>query len=97
MRENRKIERRSFLRYMTGACALLVCKPLSIFERMDHAGIDPMELLARLHRQVRRDFELGRTVEVDGWILSITEARLSALVSLSDPGSVSRCPSDRRR
>lgn len=33
--------------------------------------------------QIRTDFMHGRTVEVNGWILSRTEARLYALVSLS--------------
>ncbi len=32
--------------------------------------------------QSRRDFEEGRTVEVDGWVLSVTEARQCALYSL---------------
>ncbi len=33
--------------------------------------------------QVRDDFEAGRTVLVDGWILSVTEARQAALFSLT--------------
>jgi len=33
--------------------------------------------------QIRSDFVYGRTVEVNGWILSCTEARLYALLSLS--------------
>lgn len=37
------------------------------------------ELLALTHRQ---DFEKGRIVKVDGWILSETEARLCALATL---------------
>ena len=32
--------------------------------------------------QVREDFEAGRTVVVDGWLLSVTEARQCALYSL---------------
>lgn len=31
---------------------------------------------------VRRDFVDGRTIEVDGWLLSVTEARQCALFSL---------------
>lgn len=38
-----------------------------------------VELLALTHRQ---DFEKGRIVKVDGWILSETEARLCALATL---------------
>ena len=38
---------------------------------------------AKIVSQIRADFESGRTVMVGGWILSQTEARLCALVSLS--------------
>jgi hypothetical protein len=33
--------------------------------------------------QIIRDFERHRTVEVSGWILSLTEARLCALTTMS--------------
>jgi hypothetical protein len=36
-----------------------------------------------LEHQVRDDFAQGRTVLVDGWVLSVTEARQAALFSLS--------------
>jgi len=39
-------------------------------------------LSARLERQVAQDFAGGRTVNVNGWILSVTEARQCALFSL---------------
>jgi hypothetical protein len=35
-----------------------------------------------LHRH-SQDFEHGRFVKVQGWILSVTEARLCALVALT--------------
>lgn len=38
---------------------------------------DPIE------QQIRDDFAAGRTVIVDGWVLSATEARQSALFSLA--------------
>lgn len=34
-------------------------------------------------RRIRDDFESGRTVLVDGWVLSVTEARQAALFSLT--------------
>ena len=37
---------------------------------------------ARMNEQVRRDFAAGRTVTLNGWILSLTEARQCALHSL---------------
>jgi hypothetical protein len=40
------------------------------------------DLREHLRRGVRKDFEEGNIVEVDGWLLSATEARLSALAAL---------------
>jgi hypothetical protein len=34
-------------------------------------------------KQIRDDFAAGRTVVVDGWVLSVTEARQAALYSLT--------------
>ena len=39
-------------------------------------------LRARVDEQVQSDFADGRTVTLDGWILSLTEARQCALFSL---------------
>ncbi|GAC1491230.1 MAG: hypothetical protein NVS1B5_16110 [Gemmatimonadaceae bacterium] len=36
-----------------------------------------------LNDQIRDDFATGRTVVVDGWVLSLTEARQAALFSLT--------------
>ena len=35
----------------------------------------------------RRDFEAGRLAEIDGWLLSRTEARLCAIAAMHDPAS----------
>jgi hypothetical protein len=40
------------------------------------------KLYAALDRQIRSDFKHGRTVELRGWILSVTEARQCALYSI---------------
>ena len=40
-------------------------------------------LPASRSNQIREDFEDGRTVLVDGWVLSVTEARQAALFSLT--------------
>jgi hypothetical protein len=37
----------------------------------------------RIANRVRRDFAEGAVVNIDGWLLSLTEARLYALVALS--------------
>src|SRR5947209_10503785 len=54
--------------------AILASRPLS--ERLFGATNPSLATL------VREDFEQGRTVVVDGWILSVTEARQCALFSL---------------
>lgn len=38
----------------------------------------------RLRRQIVQDFTDGNTVLVDGWLLSVTEARQCALLSAID-------------
>lgn len=37
---------------------------------------------AQIDQCIQRDFEVGRTVQLEGWILSMTEARQCALYSL---------------
>ena len=39
--------------------------------------------IGTLDDQIRDDFANGRTVVVDGWVLSVTEARQAALFSLT--------------
>jgi hypothetical protein len=46
------------------------------------AARDPLRLRRALALRTRRDFAEGRTVRVEGWILSRTEARLYAIASL---------------
>jgi hypothetical protein len=41
------------------------------------------ELDAQVSALVRRDFDSGRTIVVNGWVLSVTEARQCALHSLT--------------
>jgi hypothetical protein len=41
----------------------------------------------RLRDRVRADFARGDTVQVQGWILSLTEARLYALAAMADAGA----------
>jgi hypothetical protein len=43
---------------------------------------DPVVLRRIVGEQIRRDFQSGQVVDVDGWLLSETEARLCALVSV---------------
>jgi hypothetical protein len=45
-------------------------------------GESDAALRERLQTCIRQDFIDGTTVAVDGWLLSLTEARLCALVSL---------------
>lgn len=41
-------------------------------------------LIDRARRRVIDDYVAGRVVEIDGWLLSITEARLYALAALAE-------------
>lgn len=45
-----------------------------------------------MREAVRSDFEAGRTVAVDGWQLSVTEARVCALVALCAESGERRSP-----
>jgi len=47
----------------------------------DLATLDPAVLRRRVDHRVRADFGAGRTVSVDGWVLSRTETRLYALIA----------------
>lgn len=42
------------------------------------------ELIIRVREVVTQDYLAGRVVPVDGWVLSLTEARLYALAALAD-------------
>ena len=54
--------------------ALSRARSRSWWQRVMHGSVDD---------QVRDDFANGRTVLVDGWVLSLTEARQAALFSLT--------------
>ncbi len=47
------------------------------------AGMTDDDLAARLLEQIERDFRDAKTVQVNGWVLSQTEARWAALVAVS--------------
>ena len=42
----------------------------------------PASLQSAISEQIQRDFAEGRTLTLDGWVLSVTEARQCALYSL---------------
>jgi hypothetical protein len=46
------------------------------------SGREVQDRLDTLNQQVRADFAAGDIVNVDGWLLAVTEARAAALVSL---------------
>jgi hypothetical protein len=48
-------------------------------------GRDPSRLGAEIKRVFSRDFAKGQTVTLDGWVMSLTEARLCALRALAHP------------
>ena len=48
------------------------------------AGKDNLPPGELLQKTIQRDFENNNTILIDGWLLSITEARQCALLSLKD-------------
>jgi hypothetical protein len=56
----------------------------AILETVDDVRVDlsASDLRRRIDAEVQRDFDSGRTVTLNGWILSLTEARQCALFSL---------------
>lgn len=65
----------------------------------DLTALGPAEarsLKEEILRRHRDDFERGRVVDLQGWILSLTEVRLCALVSLQEKPRQSRASRSRR-
>jgi hypothetical protein len=62
----------------TGALTRLILSSMSLDEGY-LVAVDRQALLARVTSRVRADFAQGDTVEIGGWILARTEARLCAL------------------
>jgi hypothetical protein len=58
--------------------AALLLRDLRLAEE-DCARLPERRLSHMVDARVRADFAAGRTADVDGWILSLTEARLAAL------------------
>jgi len=50
---------------------------------MGKSKSEAVNLSTTLEKQISNDFTAGNTVMVDGWILSVTEARQCALFSLT--------------
>jgi len=53
----------------------------------DQPGSAEPEILARLRGLVRADYQEGRTVRLDGWFVSLTEARIFAALGGECPRS----------
>jgi hypothetical protein len=50
-----------------------------------HPGTEPEAIKEALRVRVREDFENGRTENLDGWLLSVTEVRLWCLYLMALP------------
>lgn len=59
-----------------------ICGPDPAMQRAVVHG-DDHQLRVAVRNQLRRDFADGRTVLIDGWLLSRTEARLCALATFA--------------
>lgn len=58
----------------------LICHSDENYTRLELA--DNEQLRAMLQDQQRADFALGRTITIDGWVLSETEVRLCAVAAI---------------
>ena len=47
----------------------------------DHHRVSPSSFCKHLATTIKDDFAAGRTVMLDGWVISMTEARLSVLAA----------------
>ena len=63
-----------------GSRDLLIRKILGD-DRSGSALADPGALRVYLRDRIRRDFARSETIELDGWVLSLTEVRLCALAT----------------
>lgn len=52
------------------------------FPQYREGSVAQRKQLESLAEEIRTDFKAARVVEVDGWILSVTEARLCAVIAL---------------
>jgi len=65
----------------------ILLEKLDVSRRARSAATGRQEVPPELKRRHREDFRRGRIVELQGWFLSETELRLSALVYLSAAGA----------
>ena len=77
---------RSCRRVMGGAGAALLLQPLLAGWRDEDPGLTVSGLGAYLRRKSREDYRTGRTVMVEGWVLSETESRLCAWLDAGGAG-----------
>jgi len=75
---------RAYLTTHSGDSGLTAIR--SLFDQP--ASVEP-KIVARLRRLVRADYQEGRTVRLDGWFVSLTEARIFAALSVDCPGNAS--------
>lgn len=84
-RESARAIGRQYLDLMPSEAGLehlmaLICHSEENCERLAHA--DTAQLRTILLDQQRADFARGRTIVIDGWVLSETEMRLCALAAM---------------
>lgn len=51
----------------------------------EHISSDSISFNEEVNNQIQEDYKDGRIVMLDGWLLSVTEARQCALFSLTQP------------
>lgn len=59
---------------------MIMQSDMDLMQRLD--VLSEADIIAKLRNLIAEDFAFGNTVQVDGWVLSRTEARLCALCAL---------------
>ena len=63
--------------------SLLAAIDSALGGRIEAANSDPQGVLTALQRAVRAEYLRGESVNVQGWVLSVTETRVYALLALA--------------
>lgn len=61
----------------------ILSESLDFIASSELVAVDDIELVRLYTERVSRDFEWGNVVDLEGWVLSKTEARVFALLALS--------------
>ena len=62
---------------------LLAAIDTALGDELEAADSDPQRILTALRRAVRAEYQRGESVNVQGWVLSVSESRVYALLAIA--------------